>query len=308
LSIITNYDYQERRDFMSRIAWIGTGVMGTSMATNLSKQGHTLTLFNRTPEKAVHAATLCNGTACASIADAVKEAEYIFTIVGYPKDVEDVMLSKGGIFDSAKKGALIIDMTTSLPSLAAKLYQIGKERGLRLMDAPVSGGDSGAKKGTLSIMVGGDAQDFEEAKPLFACMGTNVVYMGPAGNGQHTKAANQIAVAGATAAMTEALVYATRVGLEPERMLAAIGAGAAGSWQLQNMAPRVLRQDFGPGFFVKHFIKDMKIINQEMDERDTYLKMLNTVLALYEEMAEQGFENDGTQALIKLYKTNEPTE
>jgi len=293
---------------MSRIAWIGTGVMGTSMATNLSKQGHTLTLFNRTHEKAVHAATLCNGTACSSIAEAVKDAEYIFTIVGYPKDVEDVMLLKGGIFDSAKKGALIIDMTTSLPSLAAKLYQIGKERGLRLLDAPVSGGDSGAKKGTLSIMVGGDTQDFEEAKPLFACMGTNVVYMGPAGNGQHTKAANQIAVAGATAAMTEALVYATRVGLEPERMLAAIGAGAAGSWQLQNMAPRVLRQDFGPGFFVKHFIKDMKIINQEMDERDTYLKMLNTVLALYEEMAQQGFENDGTQALIKLYKTNEPTE
>lgn len=293
---------------MSRIAWIGTGVMGTSMAMNLSKQGHTLTLFNRSPEKAVHAAALCNGTACSSIAEAVKEADFIFTIVGYPKDVEDVMLSKGGIFDSAKKQALIIDMTTSLPSLAAKLYLIGKERGLRLLDAPVSGGDSGAKKGTLSIMVGGDAPDFEEAKPLFACMGTNVVYMGPAGNGQHTKAANQIAVAGATAAMTEALVYATRVGLEPERMLAAIGAGAAGSWQLQNMAPRVLRQDFGPGFFVKHFIKDMRIVNQEMDERDTYLKMLNTVLALYEEMARQGFENDGTQALIKLYSTKDSQE
>lgn len=293
---------------MSRIAWIGTGVMGTSMATNLSKQGHTLTLFNRSPVKAHHAATLCNGAVCTSIAEAVKDADYIFTIVGYPKDVEEVMLSKGGVFDSAKKNALIIDMTTSLPSLAAKLYEIGKERGLRVMDAPVSGGDSGAKKGTLSIMVGGDAKDFEEAKPLFACMGTNVVYMGPAGNGQHTKAANQIAVAGATAAMTEAIVYAKQVGLEPERMLAAIGAGAAGSWQLQNMAPRVLKEDFGPGFFIKHFIKDMRIVNQEMNERDTYLKMLNTVLALYEEMANQGHENDGTQALIKLYKTHEPTE
>lgn len=293
---------------MSRIAWIGTGVMGTSMATNLSKQGHTLTLFNRSPVKAHHAASLCNGAVCTSIAEAVKDADYIFTIVGYPKDVEEVMLSKGGVFDSAKKNALIIDMTTSLPSLAAKLYEIGKERGLRVMDAPVSGGDSGAKKGTLSIMVGGDAKDFEEAKPLFACMGTNVVYMGPAGNGQHTKAANQIAVAGATAAMTEAIVYAKQVGLEPERMLAAIGAGAAGSWQLQNMAPRVLKEDFGPGFFIKHFIKDMRIVNQEMNERDTYLKMLNTVLALYEEMANQGHENDGTQALIKLYKTHEPTE
>jgi len=293
---------------MSRIAWIGTGVMGTSMATNLSKQGHSLTLFNRSPVKAHHAATLCNGAVCTSIAEAVKDADYIFTIVGYPKDVEEVMLSKGGVFDSAKKNALIIDMTTSLPSLAAKLYEIGKERGLRVMDAPVSGGDSGAKKGTLSIMVGGDAKDFEEAKPLFACMGTNVVYMGPAGNGQHTKAANQIAVAGATAAMTEAIVYAKQVGLEPERMLAAIGAGAAGSWQLQNMAPRVLKEDFDPGFFIKHFIKDMRIVNQEMNERDTYLKMLNTVLALYEEMANQGHENDGTQALIKLYKTHEPTE
>ena len=293
---------------MSRIAWIGTGVMGTSMATNLSKQGHSLTLFNRSPEKAHHAATLCNGVVCTSIAEAVKDADYIFTIVGYPKDVEEVMLSKGGVFDSAKKNALIIDMTTSLPSLAAKLYEIGKERGLRVMDAPVSGGDSGAKKGTLSIMVGGDAKDFEEAKPLFACMGTNVVYMGPAGNGQHTKAANQIAVAGATAAMTEAIVYAKQVDLEPERMLAAIGAGAAGSWQLQNMAPRVLKEDFDPGFFIKHFIKDMRIVNQEMNERDTYLKMLNTVLALYEEMANQGHENDGTQALIKLYKTHEPTE
>ena len=293
---------------MSRIAWIGTGVMGTSMATNLSKQGHSLTLFNRSPVKAHHAATLCNGVVCTSIAEAVKDADYIFRIVGYPKDVEEVMLSKGGVFDSAKKNALIIDMTTSLPSLAAKLYEIGKERGLRVMDAPVSGGDSGAKKGTLSIMVGGDAKDFEEANPLFACMGTNVVYMGPAGNGQHTKAANQIAVAGATAAMTEAIVYAKQVGLEPERMLAAIGAGAAGSWQLQNMAPRVLKEDFGPGFFIKHFIKDMRIVNQEMNERDTYLKMLNTVLALYEEMANQGHENDGTQALIKLYKTHEPTE
>ena len=293
---------------MSRIAWIGTGVMGTSMATNLSKQGHSLTLFNRSPVKAHHAATLCNGVVCTSIAEAVKDADYIFTIVGYPKDVEEVMLSKGGVFDSAKTNALIIDMTTSLPSLAAKLYEIGKERGLRVMDAPVSGGDSGAKKGTLSIMVGGDAKDFEEAKPLFACMGTNVVYMGPAGNGQHTKAANQIAVAGATAAMTEAIVYAKQVGLEPERMLAAIGAGAAGSWQLQNMAPRVLKEDFDPGFFIKHFIKDMRIVNQEMNERDTYLKMLNTVLALYEEMANQGHENDGTQALIKLYKTHEPTE
>ena len=181
-------------------------------------------------------------------------------MVGYPSDVEEVFCSEGGIFDSAKKGALAIDMTTSSPSLAQKLYEMGKERGIRVMDAPVSGGDSGARNATLSIMVGGDQKDFEDAMPLFSCMGKNIILMGPAGSGQHTKAANQIAVAGATAAYTEALIYAEKTGLDPQKMLAAIGAGAAGSWQLTNMAPRALAGDFAPGFFVKHFIKDMKIV------------------------------------------------
>ena len=226
-------------------------------------------------------------------------------MVGYPSDVEEVFCSEGGIFDSAKKGALAIDMTTSSPSLAQKLYEMGKERGIRVMDAPVSGGDSGARNATLSIMVGGDQKDFEDAMPLFSCMGKNIILMGPAGSGQHTKAANQIAVAGATAAYTEALIYAEKTGLDPQKMLAAIGAGAAGSWQLANMAPRALAGDFAPGFFVKHFIKDMKIVKEESQKAGVELEMLNTVLSLYEKMAEHGMENEGTQALIRYYRDEE---
>lgn len=211
-------------------------------------------------------------------------------------------LGEKGILNCAKKGAIAIDMTTSSPTLAAEIWEKGKEKGIDVLDAPVSGGDSGAKNATLSIMVGGDEAVFEKAKPLFEIMGKNIVYMGKAGSGQHTKAANQIAVAGATAAMTEAIVYAEDVGLDPHKMLEAIGAGAAGSWQLSNMAPRVLKEDFAPGFFVKHFIKDMKIVVEEAEKRGDSLKMLSAVLSMYEEMAQKGLENDGTQALIKLYK------
>ena len=287
---------------MSKIAWIGTGVMGASMAKHLLNNGHEVNLYNKTLAKAEKVKEEAGGTVCTTIKDAVENVDYIFTIVGYPSDVEEVYLSEQGILKNAKKGALAVDMTTSKPSLAKKLYEEGQKFGVRVMDAPVSGGDMGAKNGTLSIMVGGDLQDFEEVKPLFECMGKNIVYLGPAGNGQHTKAANQIAVAGATAAMTEAIVYARNVGLDPTTMLAAIGAGAAGSWQLSNMAPRVLRDDLAPGFFIKHFIKDMRIVRDEMADRGVSLGMLNTVLGLYEDMAEEGLENDGTQALIKLYQ------
>ncbi|MGI6696912.1 MAG: NAD(P)-dependent oxidoreductase [Christensenellales bacterium] len=284
-----------------RIAWIGTGVMGKSMAANLKKNGHELILYNRTPEKATAAAQEMDAKAVSTIKEAVSNAEAIFTIVGYPTDVESVIRGKDGVFAHAPKGCLIVDMTTSLPSLAVSLHKEAKEKGFRLLDAPVSGGDAGAKNATLSIMVGGDKKDFDSALPLFECMGKNIVYMGEAGCGQHTKAANQIAVAGATAAMTEAIHYSRKVGLDPEQMLKAIGAGAAGSWQLTNMAPRVLKEDFAPGFFVKHFIKDMKIIVQEMAERDVKLNMLNAVLDLYEQFAEAGHADDGTQALILHY-------
>lgn len=287
---------------IKRIGFIGTGVMGSAMAARLSQHGYELKLFNRTKEKAQETARVTGAEYAGSIAAAVEGAETVITMVGYPADVEEVMLGQGGVFGTAPRGTLVIDMTTSSPSLAVRLYEEGRKAGLFLLDAPVSGGDVGARKGTLSIMVGGDRQSYERALPLFQAMGGNIVYMGAAGKGQHTKAANQIAVAGATAAMTEAILYAEKTGLDPETMLRAIGAGAAGSWQITNMAPRVLSGDHDPGFFIKHFIKDMKIVEEEMTDRGTGLPMLHTVLSLYERMAEQGEDDLGTQALIRLYR------
>jgi 3-hydroxyisobutyrate dehydrogenase-like beta-hydroxyacid dehydrogenase len=287
---------------MAKVAWIGIGVMGSSMVKHLLKGGHCVTMYNKTIAKAEKVKAEAGGEVVDSVKKAVKDADFIFTMIGYPKDVEDVYLGSEGIFACAKKGAIAIDMTTSQPALAKKLYDAGRKASIRVLDAPVSGGDMGARNATLSIMVGGDEKDFNEVKPLFELMGKNIVHLGSAGYGQHTKAANQIAVAGATAAMTEALVYSKKVGLDPEKMLQAIGAGAAGSWQLANMAPRVLKRDLAPGFFIKHFIKDMKIVQEEMAARGTDLGMLNAVLGLYLKMAESGFENDGTQALIKLYE------
>lgn len=290
---------------MAKIAWIGTGVMGASMAKHLLRNGHEVNMYSKTIAKAEKVREEEGGVVSDSIKDAVQNADYVFTIVGYPSDVEEVYLGQEGIFNNARNGTLCVDMTTSKPSLAKILYDEGRKKGIRMLDAPVSGGDMGARNATLSIMVGGDKEDFEEILPLLEYLGKNIVYLGSAGSGQHTKAANQIAIAGATAAMTEAIVYAKRVGLDPEKMLMAIGAGAAGSWQLSNMAPRVLKGDLGPGFFIKHFIKDMKIVQDEMLERGVELKMLDSVLGLYQEIAAKGFEDDGTQALIKLYEASE---
>ncbi len=287
---------------IKKIGFIGTGVMGSSMAARLCQGGYQVRVFNRTLEKAAATAARTGALCVDSIARAVEGADAVLTMVGYPSDVEEVMLGPGGVFESAPAGTLVIDMTTSSPSLAARLYREGEKTGLMLLDAPVSGGDAGARKGTLSIMVGGDRPVFERALPILSLLGQNIVYMGPTGNGQHTKAANQIAVAGATAAMTEAILYAERAGLDPQTMLSAIGAGAAGSWQIANMAPRLLSGDHDPGFFIKHFIKDMQIVEDEMAERHTHLPMLHTVLGLYQQMAEEGEEDYGTQALIRLYR------
>ncbi len=288
---------------MSKTAFIGLGVMGASMAKHLIKCGHEVNLYNRTGSKAEKVQRDAGGGAvCHTIAEAVKDADFIFTIVGYPAEVEAVYLNPDGILPHGKRGAIAADMTTSNPSLAQKLFEEGRKKGIGVLDAPVSGGDSGARNATLSIMAGGDEGDYEKAKPLFECMGKNIMYMGPAGFGQHTKAANQIAIAGATAAYTEALVYARHVGLDAEKMLNVIGSGAAGSWQITNMAPRVLKRDLAPGFFVKHFVKDMLIVREEMASRGITLQMLNTVLEMYEKMMAEGLEEDGTQALIKLYE------
>lgn len=287
---------------MEQIAWIGTGVMGSQQAGQLVKAGYPVKAYSHRYEKVCEQAGQFGFTACRTIAEAVKDADFVFVMVGYPSDVEEVFCGPGGILENAKPGTVAVDMTTSSPTLAQKLYAQGKEKGIAVLDAPVSGGDKGAQEATLSIMVGGDETAFNRALPLFNRMGKSVLLMGPAGCGQHTKAANQIAVAGATAAYTEAILYAEKAGLEPQKMLAAIGGGAAGSWQIANMAPRALAGDFAPGFFVKHFIKDMKIVHEETASRGVTLQMLESVLALYETFAAAGGENDGTQALIRFYR------
>lgn len=201
---------------MAHIAWIGAGVMGRPMAGHLAAHGHSVSIYTRRFETLSDVAAQYHLTPCSTIAQAVRDADAVFVMVGYPSDVEAVFTGADGVFAHAKPGALAIDMTTSSPALAQRLHVLGKERGIRVLDAPVSGGDSGARNASLSIMVGGDEADFEAAAPFFAYMGKSIHYMGPAGAGQHTKAANQIAVAGATAAYTEALVYAEAVGLDPQ--------------------------------------------------------------------------------------------
>lgn len=285
---------------MTKVAWIGTGVMGGPMACHVKKAGYDVHAYNRSPEK-IQALSAQGLVPCAGIAQAVEGADFIFTIVGYPQDVEQVYFGADGVFAHAKPGAVAVDMTTSSPSLAEKLYAEGKKKGIAVLDAPVSGGDAGAKNAALTIMVGGDEEAYQKALPLFQCMGKAVTLMGGPGMGQHTKACNQICVAGATAAYTEALAYAKKAGLDPEKMLSAISGGAAGSWQIDHMAPRALSGDHDPGFFIKHFIKDMRIIEDVAKEKGLELPMLHTVLGEYEEMARNGRENLGTQALIRRY-------
>ena len=285
---------------IKKIGFIGTGIMGAAMAGHLLAAGFEVSVYNRTKAKAE--GLLSQGAKwCDSPGACAKGQDAVITIVGYPKDVEEVYLEPDGIFAHAKIGAVAVDMTTSSPSLAEKLYAVGKEKGVAVLDAPVSGGDAGAKNAALTIMVGGDQEAYEKALPLFQCMGKAVTLMGGPGMGQHTKACNQICVAGATAAYTEALAYAKKAGLEPEKMLSAIAGGAAGSWQIDHMAPRALAGDHDPGFFIKHFIKDMRIIEDVAREKGLDLPMLHTVLSEYEDMAEKGGENLGTQALIRRY-------
>lgn len=281
-----------------KIAWIGTGVMGSAMAQHLKQAGHEVAVYNRSLEKAKPLAALgieVNDT----LAACVKGKDMVFTMVGYPKDVEEVYTSKEGIFATAKQGCICVDMTTSSPQLAKELHEKAKIRGIELLDAPVSGGDSGAKAASLSIMVGGKESVYQKAFPILQLMG-NPSYMGEAGCGQHTKACNQIAVAGAVAAMSEAFVYAKANGLDVEKMLAAISGGAAGSWQIDHTAPRIVKEDFAPGFYIKHFIKDMHIVQAEM--KDQQLEMLNTVCHMYETLADSGEGDLGTQALLHYYK------
>lgn len=282
------------------IAFIGTGVMGRSMAGHLQQAGHTLHVYNRTREKA-QALVEAGATWHESAGAAAAEADVVISMLGFPIDVETSYLGSGGIVERAKPGALLIDMTTSSPVLAGKIAAAAAARGLAALDAPVSGGDLGAKEARLVIMVGGDEAAFARAKPLFELMGKNIARHGGPGAGQYCKMANQIAVAVGMVAWVEALAYAKKAGLDPAAVHASISGGAAGSWAMTNLAPRALGDNFAPGFYVKHIIKDMKIALDSAAELKLDLPGLANAKSLYEKVAARGWEDCGTQALYRLY-------
>lgn len=289
---------------IKNIAFIGTGVMGKSMVRNLMKKGFGLSIYSRTKSKAEE--LIAEGAKWFdTAAECVNNADCIITIVGFPKDVEEVYFGseeKKGIISAAKEGAILIDMTTSSPKLAQRIYDECKKQKKFALDAPVSGGDVGAQKGTLSIMVGGDKEIFEKAQSVFEAMGTNINYEGAAGFGQHTKMSNQIALTGAIAGVCEAISYAKKTGLDPQTMLNSISKGAAGSWQMDYNAPKMLKGDVTPGFYIKHYIKDMRIAQTEGKDVDLVMPVLDTVLKMYEELDKDGMGDLGTQALLKYYE------
>ena len=286
---------------LKKIGFIGTGIMGKGMIRNLMKAGFEVAVYNRTKAKADD--IVAEGAEWRdSVKECVADRDVVISIVGYPKDVEETYFGENGVIANAKKGSYVIDMTTSSPKLAVQIHEKAKKAGLHGLDAPVTGGDSGAKAGTLTILVGGNQEDFEACRPIFEAMGKNINYEGKAGNGQHTKMCNQIAIAGAISGACEAVAYAKAVGLDTKTMLDSISTGAAGSAQMSNVVPRALKGDFNPGFFVKHFIKDMKLADGEAKDADLHLGMLEYVLGMYEEMEKDGMGDLGTQALLKYYE------
>lgn len=274
--------------------------MGRSMAGHLQKAGHKLHVFNRTKEKA-QALVEAGAQWHDSAGSAAASAEVVITMVGFPADVESTYLGAGGVVERAKSGALLIDMTTSSPVLARRIADAAARRGLVSLDAPVSGGDVGAREARLVIMVGGDEAAFGRAKPLFELMGKTINRLGGPGAGQHCKMANQIAVAVGMVAWCEALAYAKKAGLDPNLVLGTISGGAAGSWAMTNLAPRALGENFAPGFYVKHILKDMRIALESAAEMKLDLPGLAAAKELYEEVVARGWEDCGTQALWRLY-------
>lgn len=287
---------------MKSIGFIGIGVMGKHMVRNLMKNGYEVSIYSRTKSKAKE--VIEEGAIwCDDIKSCVKNKDVVITIVGYPKDVEEVYFGGNGIIENSNKGTILIDMTTTSPKLSERIYEEGMKKGLLALDAPVSGGDIGAKNGTLSIMVGGDEEVFAKALDVFKAMGTNIIYEGKAGAGQHTKMANQIAIAGTIAGTCEAIAYGRANGLDTRKMLDSISEGAAGSWQLKNNGKNILDENLDPGFYIKHFIKDMKIANDEAEGKKLSLDILKDVLKIYEELENEGMGDLGTQALIKHYES-----
>lgn len=283
------------------IGFIGIGVMGESMARHLLNNGYPLHIYTRTKEKAnqlIEEGAIWEN----SVKDLAQKADIIITIIGTPTDVEDVYFGEEGILKHAKKGAYLIDMTTSKPSLAVQIDQAAKEKGLHALDAPVSGGDVGAKNAALAIMVGGEEADFHAVLPIFNILGKNIRLQGPAGAGQHTKVVNQVSIAPAMIGLCEALIYSKKAGLNYDDVLATISTGAAGSWSLDNYAPRIIAGDLAPGFAIKHYIKDMKIALESAKEMDMPTPGLELALEMYEALAAMGEGERGIHGLIKYYE------
>lgn len=281
----------------TRIGWIGTGVMGASMCGRLIDAGYAATVYNRTAAKA--APLVAKGAkAAGSPAEVAAASDVVFTIVGHPSDVREVILGDAGALSAAAPGTILVDMTTSEPSLAVEIAEAARAKGVHSLDAPVSGGDVGAREGRLSIMIGGDEAVAESLRPLFEAMGRTIVRQGGPGAGQHTKMVNQTLIASNMVGVCEALLYAHRAGLDPETVLRSVGPGAAGSWSLSNLAPRMIAGDYEPGFFVEHFLKDMGIALAESRRMGLAMPGLALAEQLYWAVAAQGKGRKGTQALI----------
>lgn len=281
----------------TKLGWIGTGVMGSSMCGHLLDAGYPLTVHSRTKERAER--LLARGAVWgASPAEVAAEADVVFTMVGFPADVREVVLGPNGALSRARPGTVLVDMTTSEPSLAREIENAARAKGVESVDAPVSGGDIGARNAALSIMVGGDPTTVERLRPLFELLGKTILHQGPSGAGQHTKMVNQILIATGMIGVCEALLYASRAGLDLEDALESVSGGAAGSWSLSNYAPRMLQGDFDPGFFVEHFIKDMEIALAEARRLNLALPGLALAHELYLALRAQGGGRKGTQALI----------
>lgn len=282
------------------LGFIGTGVMGTGIINNLLKAGFPVTVFNRTK---AHAATvLANGATWAESPAAVAEASDItLSMVGFPQDVETIYYGDNGIFAGAKRGSLVVDMTTSTPTLAQRIAKTAAAQGIIAFDAPVSGGDIGAKNGTLTVMVGGPASELTALQPVFAPLASAVTHFGDAGMGQHAKMANQIMIAGTMTGMTELLVYGKAAGLDLHQVLTTVNGGAGENWSLANYGPRILAGDYTPGFFVKHFVKDLKIALDEAERLGIDLPATKQATALYEALVAAGQGDLGTQGLITSY-------
>jgi 3-hydroxyisobutyrate dehydrogenase len=284
-----------------KIGWIGTGIMGASMAGHLQAAGHELFLYNRTKEKT--APLLAKGARwCETPAEVAGNGEFVFTMVGFPRDVEEVYFGKYGILTVGGPCRIVIDMSTSSPGLSGKIADAATAKGISSLDAPVSGGDIGAREATLAIMVGGDRKAFDEVYPFFQVMGKTISYMGEAGAGQHTKMCNQILIAGTMIGVCESLLYADKTGLDEDAVIDIIGKGAASSWCINNLGRRIAHGNYDPGFFVEHFIKDMGIALREAESLDLTLPGLALVHQLYIAVKAQGHGRSGTQALMLALK------